>query len=1319
MSETNRCPQCGTPLAASAPRGLCPACLLQRGLEANTADFTGEDQADAAGPWTPPTIEQLAPIFPELDILELIGRGGMGAVYKAREKQLDRLVALKILPPEIGREEAFALRFAREAQAMARLGHPNIVTIYSFGSRPLTAGGQRGAGELAGDGASGGLYFFIMEYVDGLSLRQLLDAGTAGPERGRGVSPKEALAIVPQICDALQYAHDRGIVHRDIKPENILLSRAGQVKIADFGLAKLMGLTAGAAGPTVTDARAGSSPGAPGSTRRSDAEPVVTQAGEKVMGTPQYMAPEQIERPREVDHRADIYSLGVVFYQMLTGELPTPGSGRFEPPSRRVQIDVRLDEVVLRALEREPSRRYQQVSEVRTQVETILQTPPPGAPHANAGLQSGGNTSPRFSRTAIAGVAWLCISIFGILTIGGSGPQAGSPWWEKLLVYALMFVTVTSPFAVTGLGWIAAAQIRRSSGQVYGLGLAVFNGLLFPLLILDGLLAGLIAGGISLFTQARLTWAVGGLLALPLAIVVDVLIIRWAWRAAKKPLDGTGPTISAGNNTNHVTPPPIYRRRLVVLTLILGALIGVVVLLQNTVPGPFGPGVSKRTDQTPPRPNQQVYIPPPAPHRSRDFVIFFPVEKGTAVLNAARDFVIENNWQLIREYGSGANVAIEAADGNGKRVLFSVATQAEDMARFTVSVVPGAQMSAQSISSSLWHHLGLGNVLDKPSFGPVIERTVNFSGEKCLLDLDTGKFVPESAEVNARGSTAAIEWAAQQGIDVGGGSQPSIQGLIGFDLIATPVDNDTFDRFSADDLSTRLYDIFALSRPGNPVYLTARGGIPATYAFKTREGGIGLLQIINVEENKFTRIRYKLVQPSVAEVERSMKAKRQRFEPVTGVAGKSSWGVLEKPSDLNPDGWAVMAHLAVGDEAKITLPGENSLCRITLLDGDDAAVTVRIRDEAKTTTMSLKLGRDQPGQIAIDGKGYRVLYPSKYVAGNKPDASALAFIVVTQVEEPVAEALAMAIDAAAQPAKSTPVPADFLPLNTVVERTVYDDGVGKDFIIDFDTGKLYTPTEEDKKAKIKPQDLWNRGFDAGAETAVTGPGLYCGDMIVIPLANERWEKVSLDGIRDDIAMGKPGTPVVMSALGPLPRSYIFKTREGSIGALQILELVNDTPRHIKIRYKLLEYSPDSAPAVQAAPRIVETTPAAFTNDVDPSLNKITVTFDRPMMDKSWSFTAGDKTFSEKTGSMFPERTGDIAYDATRTTCTMPVKLQPGKVYWVGVNSPQHQGFKSESGTAARPYQILFATRSADGKPTPLPEALVKQAAEVNEASGSD
>jgi hypothetical protein len=172
-----------------------------------------------------------------------------------------------------------------------------------------------------------------MEFVNGVNLRQTMKAGK--------IAPKEALAIVTQICDALQFAHDEGIVHRDIKPENILIDQRGRAKIADFGLAKLLG--------------------------QQPADQHLT-ATNQIMGTLRYMAPEQMEGSREVDHRADIYSLGVVFYELLTGELPI---GRFAPPSKKVQIDVRLDEVVLRALEKEPEQRYQQASEVKNSVDEI------------------------------------------------------------------------------------------------------------------------------------------------------------------------------------------------------------------------------------------------------------------------------------------------------------------------------------------------------------------------------------------------------------------------------------------------------------------------------------------------------------------------------------------------------------------------------------------------------------------------------------------------------------------------------------------------------------------------------------------------------------------------------------------------------------------------------------------------------------------------------------------------------------------------------------------------------------------------------------
>ena len=357
MMESLHCPRCGRPLPAGILEGLCPKCLLQQAAPSGTSN-----QPDSASQrdWQPPSMEELARHFEELEILGIIGRGGMGAVYKVRQKSLDRLAALKILPARIADSPEFSLRFARESQALARLSHPHIVAVYDSGHRQ-------------------DLFFFLMEYVDGPNLRQLLHDGRLAPE--------QALAIVPQICQALQHAHDQGIVHRDIKPENILLNRQGQVKIADFGLVKLMGPTA--------------------------QELTLTQ--NRIMGTPVYMAPEQIEHPDQVDHRADIYSLGVVFYQMLTGELPM---GKFAPPSRKVQIDVRLDDVVLRTLEKERERRYQQASEVRTDVETIIDEPA-----AKSGLIAQNPDTPSESesqtpkRFRFVWVLWLLVILLGLFLV--------------------------------------------------------------------------------------------------------------------------------------------------------------------------------------------------------------------------------------------------------------------------------------------------------------------------------------------------------------------------------------------------------------------------------------------------------------------------------------------------------------------------------------------------------------------------------------------------------------------------------------------------------------------------------------------------------------------------------------------------------------------------------------------------------------------------------------------------------------------------------------------------------------------------------------
>src|SRR5208283_2934687 len=184
MPDGNKCPQCGTPLPASALAGLCPACLLKQGAAEETV--TGGQ----ARPFNPPSVAELAVLFPQLEILELIGKGGMGAVYKARQKQLERIVALKILPPGIGRDAAFAERFAREAKALAKLNHPGIVTLYEFGQVQSSAGVSSASGEGQSGRAAGGtpalLYYFLMEFVDGVNLRQLLHAGR--------ISAREALA---------------------------------------------------------------------------------------------------------------------------------------------------------------------------------------------------------------------------------------------------------------------------------------------------------------------------------------------------------------------------------------------------------------------------------------------------------------------------------------------------------------------------------------------------------------------------------------------------------------------------------------------------------------------------------------------------------------------------------------------------------------------------------------------------------------------------------------------------------------------------------------------------------------------------------------------------------------------------------------------------------------------------------------------------------------------------------------------------------------------------------------------------------------------
>ena len=405
MNAPAACPTCHASIPADAPGGICPACAL-----AGAVSPTLPAHPDG----TIPDLAEVAAAFPHLEVLSLIGKGGMGVVFKVRQPGLERLAALKLLPPHLAARPGFAERFTREARALARLHHPHIVAVYDFGQ-------------------SGGWCHLLMEFVEGVNLRQAMRAG---------ITPEQALLLVPRLCDALQYAHDQGVLHRDIKPENILLDLTGSPRLADFGIAKL------------SDEPADS----------------LTLSG-AALGTAAYMAPEQVERPGSVDHRADIYSLGVVFYEMLTGELPL---GRFAAPSHKAAVGRGIDEVVLRALERERELRHQSASEMKTEIEHAGSTPEPVP------------ACPRWSRSAVAGVLLTVSSApLGAVLFGAarwlldppltSGSQLNGPAAGNIIMFG-------APFALAGtiLGWKAVSDIRLHRGHLRGGGCAVTAALLAP-----------------------------------------------------------------------------------------------------------------------------------------------------------------------------------------------------------------------------------------------------------------------------------------------------------------------------------------------------------------------------------------------------------------------------------------------------------------------------------------------------------------------------------------------------------------------------------------------------------------------------------------------------------------------------------------------------------------------------------------------------------------------------------------------------------------------------------------------------------------------
>ena len=270
--------------------------------------------------WQPPPCEQLQSFLSGYEVHQFVARGGMGAVYRGVQLSLGRQVAIKILPPELVETDPhYAERFKQEARAMGQLNHPGIVAVYDFGEM------------------QDGTLYFIMEFIEGTDVAQMVAS------QGR-LPSAHAMAIAAHVCDALQYAHQRGVVHRDIKPANIMVGYDGRVKVADFGLAKQL--------------------------RHTDAS--LTQSG-YVMGTPHFVAPEALTLGVAVDHRADIYAVGVMLYQMLTGKVP---QGVFEMPSLQVPgLDPRYDQIVANSMREDRDRRYQQIQDMRRALDAIMTQP--------------------------------------------------------------------------------------------------------------------------------------------------------------------------------------------------------------------------------------------------------------------------------------------------------------------------------------------------------------------------------------------------------------------------------------------------------------------------------------------------------------------------------------------------------------------------------------------------------------------------------------------------------------------------------------------------------------------------------------------------------------------------------------------------------------------------------------------------------------------------------------------------------------------------------------------------------------------------------
>src|SRR3989475_3551897 len=329
MTNASRvCAECGATVFADAPQGVCSVCLFRTGL----ASLDNKDDEAFE-----PTVARMLKDFGDYELLQEIGRGGQGVVYRARQKSLNRIVALKVIGLAHWATEAHVKRFRLEAEAAARLNHPCIVPIYEVGER---------------DGAC----YFSMGLVEGGQLDAIL--------KREPMPIRRAVELIVKLARTVHYAHEHDILHRDIKPGNILLDTNGEPHLTDFGLARLL-----------------------------ESESTITHTLE-VLGTPSYMAPEQAAGNNAgLSSATDVYGLGAVFYQLLTGHPPFAGGTTFEtvrlvldtePRQPRLwnpKVDRDLSTICLKSLEKDPKRRYSSPLALAEDLERWLKHEPIRARH--------------------------------------------------------------------------------------------------------------------------------------------------------------------------------------------------------------------------------------------------------------------------------------------------------------------------------------------------------------------------------------------------------------------------------------------------------------------------------------------------------------------------------------------------------------------------------------------------------------------------------------------------------------------------------------------------------------------------------------------------------------------------------------------------------------------------------------------------------------------------------------------------------------------------------------------------------------------------